>query len=794
VSTEHISILFWSNHYLCLKAKAPVKRLLFVLPLLIVGLASCSPSKYVGEGEYLLERNKVLIKGEAENVTSDEMQSLARQRPNRKLLGIFRLNTWAYHKAATGNDNAVNRWLLRSIAKEPVIVDTGLIISSLKQMDLYLQNKGYFSNELDYQIRKKRWSRYAAKVEYSISPGKEYRLWTIRSSVRDTTLALFLGLHFGERILQQGMIYDVDILDDERDRIVHLLKDYGYYSFTREYITYRIDSTLGQGRMDVEMIIANPPGRDHHPRQKIDRIMIYPDFDPLRDPSKAWDTLIVADRRWGLEKAPGLYYFLYDDKLRVKPEVILQNIFIEQGAYYAQQAIQRTYRRLSDLPVFGFVNIHLKELPEKAERSGGGLSCEIRISRAASSAFNIETEGTNSAGDLGVAGSFVFENRNLFRGAEFFQIRLKGALEVQRLPESTDGEFLFFNTFETGAEASLRFPRFLLPLRGDLFPKLFEPYTRLNLAYNVRQRPAYRRVATNISFGYEWKETAVRRHILYPADLNAVDIIADSSFNPSAFGPLYAAQYTDHLTAAIKYSFILNTQPIARGGNYLYFRANLSSAGNFLDFAHNVFSLPEDERGFHSLFNIRYAQYIRFDGDFRYYQIMDGGQSLVYRLAAGMGVPYGNSVVLPFEQAFFSGGSNSLRGWEVRSLGPGAYANPENRRYDKIGDILLEASAEYRFPVYRYLKGALFADAGNIWLQNQDAALPGGEFRISSFASQLALDAGLGMRLDFGFFLFRLDAALPLRDPARVEGARWLRSAEYKMKKVVWNFGIGYPF
>lgn len=771
-----------------------MKRLLFLLPLLILGLASCAPSKYVGEGEYLLNHNQVVLTEEVENLATDEVLSLARQKPNRKLLGLFRLNTWAYHKAKTGKDNAINRWLMRSIAKEPVIIDSGLIVSSLKQMDLYLQNKGYFNNELQYQILRKRWSRYTAKVRYIVTPGNEYRLWTIRSSIRDTTLALFLGQHFGERLLQQGMVYDVDVLDDERDRIVRLLKDYGYYSFSREYITYRIDSTLGQGRMDVEMIIANPPGKDHHPRQKIDRILIYPDYDPLRDPSKAWDTLIVADRRWGLEKAPGLYYFLFDDKLRVKPEVILQNIFIEQGAYYAQQAIQRSYRRLSDLPVFGFVNIQVKEFQDKSERTPGGLACEIRISRATSSAFNIETEGTNSAGDLGVAGSLVFENRNLFRGAEFFQIRLKGALEVQRLPEGTDGEFLFFNTFETGAEASLRFPRFLIPIRMDLFPKIYEPYSRLNLSYNVRQRPAYRRVATNIAFGYEWKETAIRRHILYPADLNAVDIIADSSFNPAAFGPLYAAQYTDHLTAAIKYSFILNTQSVARGGNYLYLRANLSSSGNFLDFAHNVLNLPEDSRGYHSLFNIRYAQYIRLDGDFRYYQILEGGQSLAYRVAAGFGVPYGNSEVLPFEQAFFSGGSNGLRGWEVRSLGPGSYANPLNRQYDKIGDILLEASAEYRFPVYRYFKGALFADAGNIWLLNEDPALPGGEFQFSSFSREVAIDAGLGMRLDFGFFLFRLDAALPLRDPSRSSNERWLQSSEYRLKKVVWNFGIGYPF
>ncbi|MBE0642246.1 MAG: BamA/TamA family outer membrane protein, partial [Bacteroidales bacterium] len=455
---------------------------------------------------------------------------------------------------------------------------------------------------------------------------------------------------------------------------------------------------------------------------------------------------------------------------------------------------QRTYRRLSELRLFRQVNIGFKDVSGREPGLGNALDAEIRLIRAPVSAFSIETEGTNSAGDLGIAGNLVYDNRNLFRSAESFNIRLKGALELQRLADGSDKEFLIFNTYETGVQAGLRFPRFLLPVSLEQFPKLFEPVTLLDLGFNVRQRPDYRRTVTNLSVGYEWKESTTRKHILYPADFNAVNIVADSSFDPGRFGPRYVAQYSDHLVAALKYSFILNTQPVARGGNYRYFRGNFSSSGNFLNFASSVFQAPHDPEGHYRLFNIRFAQYIRLDGDFRTYRVLRPGHILAGRAAAGFGVPYGNSDVLPFEQAFYSGGANGLRGWELRSLGPGSFRDASGSSYDKIGDLLLEANMEYRFPIYSYLKGALFADLGNVWLLRPSDAFPGGDFKLDRFASELALDAGIGFRLDFSFFLFRVDLATPLRDPSLPTSERWSRLSEWNGGDLVWNLGIGYPF
>ncbi|HRY97487.1 MAG TPA: BamA/TamA family outer membrane protein [Bacteroidales bacterium] len=764
----------------------------FLLILLgsLLGLGGCSAARYLEEDQYFVDRNRMAIEKDMANVSGEDLLSLARQKPNPRILRTWRFSSWA-HYYSQARDTRFRRWIGNTMAKEPVLLDTSLSESSLRQMDLYLQNKGAFGNRLGFSVRK---SRHGATVTYHVMPGREYTLERIITTVEDSIARLFLSGHFGESLLRQGMVYDVDILDNERDRIVRLLKEYGFYAFTREYIRYQIDSTGGKGGMKLQMILSNPPGKDHHPRYAIRRIFIHTDFDPLLPLEGSYDTLIVADKRNSMDKPLALYHIIYRDRLKVDPDVLIQNIYIDPGLLFSAGDAQRSYRRLSELRLFRQVNIQFRDVSHVEERLGNALDVEIRLVRAPVNAFSVETEGTNSAGDLGIAGNLVFENRNLFRNAETFNIRLKGAMELQRMAEGSGDEFLIFNTFETGAQAGLRFPRFLLPVSPEQFPKLFEPLTLLDLGFNVRQRPDYRRTVTNLSFGYEWKEGNTRKHVLYPADFNAVNIVADSTFDPGRFGPRYVAQYSDHLLAALKYSFILNTQPIARGGDYRYFRANFSASGNFLNFASSLMQAPHDAEGHYRLFNIRFAQFIRLDADFRNYLIFREGHVLATRMASGLGVPYGNSDVLPFEQAFFSGGANGLRGWELRSLGPGGFRDLSGSTYDKIGDILLEANAEYRFPVYSYLKGAIYADIGNVWLLHAAEAFPHGEFSSGRFLSELAVDAGLGFRLDFSFFLFRLDLALPLRDPSFSEGERWHRLKDWQGSDLVWNFGIGYPF
>jgi len=244
----------------------------------------------------------------------------------------------------------------------------------------------------------------------------------------------------------------------------------------------------------------------------------------------------------------------------------------------------------------------------------------------------------------------------------------------------------------------------------------------------------------------------------------------------------------------MKYSFIWNTQQVGKNEDFFYLRSNLETSGLFLNFLNKQTGLGSQGQDFSTLLNIRYAQFLRAEFDFRYYHYMNKNNTLVFHSMTGIGLPYGNSDALPFEKGFYAGGANGLRGWELRSLGPGGYNDPEVVQYDRIGDILMEFSMEYRFPIYSYLNGALFADAGNIWLLNKSNSYPRGHFAFNNFMSQMAVDAGFGMRIDLQFFIVRIDAALPLRIPEREPGSRWKSFFDMSVGDLVWNFGIGYPF
>ena len=311
----------------------------------------------------------------------------------------------------------------------------------------------------------------------------------------------------------------------------------------------------------------------------------------------------------------------------------------------------------------------------------------------------------------------------------------------------------------------------------------------------MQERTEYKRYITNVSINYEWKSSNYITHSLIPLQINSVRLINPSdSFTHylNRLDPRFRNQYTNHLIWALQYSFLYNNQTINKATNFSYFRFNAESSGNTLNLFNNVLNIKKNTEGYHTLLNIRYAQYVRSDVDFRYYNYLSSKRAWVFRGAAGIGFPYGNSNSLPFEKAFFAGGANDMRGWLLRSLGPGAYHNTLNT-FDKTGDVQLEANVEYRFPMYDFLNGGLFCDAGNIWLLYPNQDFPGGEIS-SRLMKQIAVDAGFGFRFDFGFFILRIDAALPLRYPYLNNDRYWVDLTKTRLKNVVWQFALGYPF
>lgn len=787
------------------------KNILFrtIIILLSLTLVSCSTTRLLKENEYLLVKNSVKI-DQKRKITTDEISGYIQQKPNKKFLGLFRFNTWIYLKTDKPDQSKFKNWLHRVAGKKPVVLDTNIANNSARQIALYLNNKGYFNSDV---YKKVKYKRKKAKVTYFVNLAKPYRIKDISFNISDPRLHNLLENSSKNSLISIGDIYDAYTLDDERSRITKLYRNDGYYYFGKDYITYKVDSAFRNYSLNIEVNIQNfkelideETGEiieREHRRYLFDKFFIYPDYRPVRPDSITPDTLRFQPVLDGkpINKEP--YNFIHYGDLRIKPQVITRSIFINSDDYYNMKDVDMTYKSLSELRIYRFVNIQFeKSKPDTIITldSSGYLNTYIQLGRLPVQSFSIEAEGTNSAGDPGLAANFIYQNKNIFRGAEILNLKIRGAAEMQsRLGENPNTSFLFFNTYETGVEASLYLPKFLIPVKPERFSKYFQPKTNINLGYNYQNRPDYRRHITNTSFGYDWKESETKRHILFPLEINLVKIYPDTASDfwnriEGSKDQRLKNQYTDHLIPGLKYSFILNTQRTSKTGNFIYFNPTFESAGNLLKIIDNVVGAPKTEDGNHTLFNIRYSQYVRLDFDFRYYRQLNYGQTMVHRIYAGAGFPYGNSDVLPFEKVFYAGGANGMRGWESRMLGPGTYHDTTLSDFEKNGDIQLEINLEYRFPIYKLFKGAIFTDLGNVWLKDANEEFPGGEFSFNTFYKQLAADAGLGIRLDFSFFIFRIDGAIKIHDPSKDKNKSWVNFGKLSLPDVLWNFGIGYPF
>lgn len=773
-----------------------------LLMLLATGLLmSCKSTKYLDRNEYLLRGNTIEISGNKANVEKEDLKSFIEQEPNKQFMGI-RFNMWFYYWGVHGKDKPFNRWLKNKLGEPPVIFRERAAENSVTQIKRYLNNLGYFNAKVSFETTKRK-HRNKIHLVYDVALPDPFMVKKTGYDIDDKRIKFLVLRNKMESLVDSGDYYNAFILEDERQRITNLLKNNGYFAFNKEYIFFEVDTTLGHRELKLTTNIRNvrapdpdQPGqfiRKDHEKYFIGKIFINVSYNPLLKNGVKNDTMLVKLPRFNKVLDSNTYYFIYSGELGVKPQALAQVIYIRPDGYFVLNDVQETYRGLTNIRLFNYANIQFHEL-EGTPSDTNFLKCDILLSRSKLHAVTFEAEGTNTGGDLGIAGSISYQNKNIFRGAEILNIKIRGGMEVQRLSSTEEGdqEFLFFNTIETGAEAMLYFPRFLVPVPQTTFPRYFKPKTSINLGINYQQRPLYRRYIANLSFGYDWNENKTKRHIFMPFVLNSVKVHRsdrlDSILNNLTDERL-KNQYTDHLIPSMKYSFIYNNQQINKLQNFLYFRGNIETSGNLLNAIDQIARAPKNDDGNYTLFGIRYAQYLRTDFDVRYYFVLNEEERIAVRGLFGIGIPYGNSTELPFEKGFYGGGTNGMRGWRFRSLGPGSYANGSNE-LDRMGDLKLETNVEYRFPIYKFFKSAIFIDAGNIWLLNSEASFPGGKFSMNDFYKEIAMDTGLGFRFDFGFFVFRVDAALPVHDPSQPKGERWVLDEV----RINWNFGIGYPF
>lgn len=760
-------------------------------------------TRHFESGEYLLVSNKIRIKGS--KVPTEELLPYIQQQPNGKFLGIFRINIALYNIGNKGDETKFRKWLKNKPGEAPVLLDTSLVSSSAKQMEMYLANKGFFHSKVSDTIyfRKKK-----ASVIYRVDPGEPYRIRNIRYAIPDTQVAALIFRDTAQTLIKKGNNYDSYVFDDERTRITSYLLNEGYYKFSSNYIKYTIDTNLHCKQLDLTLEIVNDVVPTlfglsgwkiiPHRRYYINNVYIYPEYDHVTPYKGKYDTIVktyYADKK---ENREIRYCFLNHTPFMIKPRTIAQSVYITPLSHYNLDDVNQTYNQLSGLQVFKYINLQFRDCPPGERKKSSVkdiIDCHIELSRKPEHSFAVTTDGTNSSGALGVQANLGYQNCNIFSGAQLLRINLNGSLQMQ----ATDGfgGKTFFNTIEVGANAGLTFPQFLVPFKTDNIHKDFNPKTNISIGYNYQLQEHYNRHISNITFGYTWGRKKQIQHLLNPIEISLVKIFKDSYFDSvlnSQQDNRLKNQYTDHLVAGAKYTFTYNSQQVTKSNNFVWFRLNLETGGNFLYLLNTVFNGKQVAGSPFSVQGLPFAQFVRPDVDFRYYQVLRKNFSFVYRFYAGIGIPYGNVTVLPFEKTFFAGGANGMRGWRMYSLGPGEYINTQtSATFNQIGDMQLEANFEYRFPIYDWIRGAFYIDAGNIWLLKDSPDLPGGKFIFPDFLDQVAIDSGIGLRFDFDFFIFRFDPAIALRNPVYTVSERWTFN-KLQLKDIVWNFGIGYPF
>ncbi len=758
-------------------------------------------TRNLSPNEYLLIRNKFKIS--SLKVSQDELSGYLQQEPNTKLFGLFRPNIAFYDAGLKGKQTKFKKWIKTKLGSPPVLLDSNLTAIAKKQMGIYLANKGYFNATIkDSLILHKK----KVTVVYIVKLNLPYKIRNIHYAIADTQLARFVFLDTARTLIHPGHNYDMYLLDGERTRITNALMDHGYYHFSNLYIRYRVDSSFDNKEMDVVVEIRNPviPSLQYlgtfieskHARYTIGKIMIFPEYNLLQSDTLKYDTLMVTFKTSRHDTSGNTYYFLFKNKFRLKPRTLAQMIFIRSGNWFNLSDLNQTYSQLASLQVFNYMNIQMYDATGNSLKNSNKLDCKILLSRIPLHSFSISADGTNSSGAFGVQGSLNYMNRNIFRGAQLFRINLSGAVQMQGNigPQTTKG---LFNTIDFGINTSLTFPQFLIPIRPENLSKNFKPKTIISFGYDFQERPDYNRQISNISFGYIWNQTDKIKHILYPAEITLVKIQPDSTFASYLFDltdKRLKNQYTNHLVAGFKYTVTYNGQEINNVKDFFYSRFNFETGGNLIYGIDELFNAPKASSGYYTLFNLQYAQFVRPDLDLRFYHFFTRSSSLVTRLYAGIGIPNGNSTSLPFEKAFFAGGANDLRGWKMGMLGPGRYHNDTvSNSFDQTGDMQLQLNLEYRFPVYKYFRSALFMDMGNVWLLHNTPDLPGGMFQLKYFIPDIAIDMGIGIRVDFDYFIVRLDPAVPIRVPYYFENNHWY-AGKLGLSDIIWNFGIGYPF
>jgi outer membrane protein assembly factor BamA len=763
------------------------------LIIIVLLLSSCNPTKYVPQGETLLDETHVIIN--KEGIKKSDLLPYIKQKPNKKILGA-KFHLGLYNLSNINKDKWPHSWL-REIGEEPVIFDPYATAKSRDQIQSYIGSKGYFDSRVTETIET---ANRKSKVYYNVELKTPYTIRNLYYEIPDSVIRKIFNFDSVNCLIERGSPYDVDVLQAERSRFERAVKDHGFYSFSgADHIFFNVDSTIGNRQVNIyygvkkflRLDANNQAVLVPHSIYRVRNIYIYPDFVP-RDALEGGEAYLKSLDTTYYE---GFYFISPRKKPEMKYDVILQSLYLKPGNLYNITNTDQTQSHLLSLKTFRLVNIYYNEVknPDASKEGELTLDCNIQLTLLSQQSFKVEIEGTNSAGNLGGALNFIYQHKNLFRGAELFNLKLKGAYEALSQQNTK-----LRSSQEYGIETSLRLPKFMVPfIKTEGFIKKYNPTTMILAAYDYQNMPFYNRTMANATFGYTWHGNTFNTHIVNPIQVNLVNLLSiDSAFQARIESSSYLAySYRDVLIVGGNYSYIFSNQKIKKSRHYWFVRINTEAAGNLLNLSSQIAGISKTD-GSYNILGQPFAQYVRADIDFRYNVIINDVSSIVYRGFVGAGIPYGNSKAIPFEKQYFGGGANGIRAWQVRSLGPGSYVPEDKRFLNQTSDIKIEGNIEYRFKLFWILESALFLDAGNIWSYSYDPSRPGSQFHFDKFYNDFAVGTGVGFRFNFNFVLIRADMGMKLRDPWITSGSKWITvNGPYNFKDdFTLVIAIGYPF
>lgn len=769
-----------------------ISKLLYFLFVIIV-IAGCSNTKHLPKGDLLYTGGKVTINDslmpkKEKKALKKELEDLLRPKPNSNFFGL-RFKLYFYNLAGEPKkEKGFRSWLRNKVGEPPVLFSQVDLDYNADILQNYMENRGYFKTRTsaDSISKNKR-----AKAIYTVTTKKQFKIKNVifPSDSASNQLEKDIARLKRRTLLKSGNPYDLDVIKAERERIDQRLKNRGYYYFNPDYILIKVDSTVGNYQVDLRLVIKDKTPDEAKQVYKIDKIIAYPNYSLTNNQDSITASPSAIERYKDIT--------IIDSAHTFRPIIYDKTLFFHRGDTYSRRDHNLSLNRLINLGTFKFVKNEFK--PSDSLKNTLDVYYYLTPQRK-KSINQTTTAKTNSANYNGAEISISWSNRNTFRAAEILSVSVFGGMEIQ-----VAGQNKGYNVYRVGGETSLVWPRFITPFHVK-DSSAYVPKTKASLSYEFQKR--IRLYALNnfrAQFGYLWKNNVHTEQQLYVTDVNYVspanvtqeyyDRINEADTTQRAalrkviqkqliFGPTYSFMYTD--------------TDLKRKRNTFYYKGTIELAATITGLVTGAKASDPV-----TILNVPFSQFAKTEQDFRYYLKLNEKSQIATRIIAGIGYPYGNSTSLPYIRQFFIGGVNSIRAFRARSIGPGGYVDPNQNSNsflpDQSGDIKLEMNAEYRAQLYRIFHGAVFVDAGNIWLWNKDPNRPGAEFS-SKFTNQMAVGTGLGLRLDLSFLVVRADLAFPLRRPAVTEGSPWVinqidvGSRSWRKENLVLNIGIGYPF